>query len=253
VQQIKEKDLKSKLATRLKAYAYPPVRRIIRGVFRIAGKHSKSSPADVVKANTKEAFDFFYSQDDFIAQHYLEPDRWAFYELAAEYCASMLMSCNVAGAVRVIDIGCGMGHMLETLRQRLAPKYDVELFGLDFSSTGIQKAKMLLPTAKFLMEDIYENSLPSDLFDLVLCTELLEHVRWPERAFRELLRVCKTGGSIVVTVPNGEKDTWDGHVNFWNPSQFRELLASYGAVDIKLLQDDTVIIAGLIKQTTGTK
>jgi hypothetical protein len=51
----------------------------------------------------------------------------------------------------------------------------------------------------------------------------------------------------VVTVPNGEKDAWDGHVNFWSVSKFTEFLSSYGLVDMKLLQDDTVIMAQLAK------
>jgi hypothetical protein len=45
----------------------------------------------------------------------------------------------------------------------------------------------------------------------------------------------ETGGNVVITVPKGEKDSWDGDLNLWNISQFSALLSSYGPVDIKLL------------------
>ena len=221
--------------------------KIVRKIFQIMTKSHRHSPAEVVKANTKEAFEFFFSQDDFIAQYYFEPSRLALYEIVAEYYTDMLTSSDVVSVVRIADIGCGTGHMLEALSRKLASKYDIELYGLDFASTAIAKAKALIPTATFAVEDIYENHLPSDFFDLVLSTETLEHLHLPEKALLEILRICKPGGNIIVTVPNGEKDSWDGHVNFWNVAQFSDFLSSYGLIDIKMLQDDTVIMARLVK------
>jgi ubiquinone/menaquinone biosynthesis C-methylase UbiE len=244
------KDLTRRVAMRFRDCALVLIRKVGRRILRFVGAHPQQIATDVVKANTKEAFDFFYNQKDFIAQRYLEPDRLALYELVAEYCAAILTLYDVGGTVHVVDIGCGTGHMLRALREKLVPKHDVELSGIDFSSVAIGTAKKLLPTADFSVQDIYENSLPSDFFDLVLSIETLEHLHRPIEAVRELLRVCKPGCSVVVTVPNGDKDTWDGHVNFWSLSQFRELLSSYGAVDIRLVQDDTVIVAALSKQPT---
>lgn len=238
---------------RLKNYASLRFRKILRGLFHVAGKSFQRSPVDVVKANTKEAFEFFWSQDDFINQHYLEPTRLALFELVAEYCSEILMTSNDQVTVRVADIGCGTGHMLDALKHKLAPRFSVEMFGLDFASTATSRAKALLPTATFVAEEIYENSLPSDFFDLVLSIETLEHLRWPEKGLLEILRICKPAGTVVVTVPNGEKDSWDGHVNFWNVTQFSEFLSPYGLVDIKLLRDDTNILGRLIKYTLNGK
>lgn len=238
---------------RLKEYVPLPIRRVIRGLRRAVRncfRLSALDPAEVVKANTKEAFEFFWGHDDYLAQHFLTQDRLAFFELVADYCIDVLMTPDFAGTVRIADIGCGTGHTLEALRRKLASKCNLELFGLDFASTAISKARTLLPMATFVVEDIYENRLPSDFFDLVLCIETLEHLRWPEKALVQLLRICKTGGNVVITVPNAEKDSWDGHVNFWNVSQFSELLSPYGLVDVKLLwywQDDMIIMARLTK------
>jgi SAM-dependent methyltransferase len=49
--------------------------------------------------------------------------------------------------------------------------------------------------------DILNSGAPSDFFDVVLLTEVLEHVPEPLLALRELARVAKPGGRIVVTAP----------------------------------------------------
>ncbi len=238
---------------KLKKYIPLPVRRVVRSLrraVRYSFRPSALDPAEVVKANTKEAFEFFWNHDDFIDQYFMNRDRLAFFELVADYCVGILMDTDFVRTVRIADIGCGSGHMLEVLRRKLVSKCNVELFGLDFASAAISKARTLLPMATFVVADLYENGLPSDSFDLVLCIETLEHLRLPQRALLQLLRICKAGGDVVITVPNAEKDSWDGHVNFWNASQFSELLSPYGLVDIKLLQfvqDDMIIMARLAK------
>jgi SAM-dependent methyltransferase len=164
-------------------------------LFSVVIKHIRRSPIDVVKSNTREAFDFFWAQDDFIDQSHLQPGRLDLYQLVAEYCADVWATRDCPALVRVADIGCGTGHMLGALKAKLGAKCDVQMFGLDFASTAMDKAKRLLPQAIFVAQDIYANSLPSDSFDLVLCIETLEHLRYPEKAVLELLRICKRGGN----------------------------------------------------------
>lgn len=225
-------------------------RRVVDGLLGTTRKcfqHFSRDPTEVVKSNRREAFEYFWTQDRYIAQCYLEPGRMALYELVAQYCVDILTIADFPRTVRIADIGCGAGQMLELLRRRLVATCHLELFGLDFANSAVIKAKKLLPMATFINEDLYENSLPSDFYDLVLSIETLEHLHRPEDALRELLRICKPAGSIVITIPNGEKDSWDGHVNFWNMAQFREFLSSHRLVEIKLLQNDAVIMARLVK------
>jgi ubiquinone/menaquinone biosynthesis C-methylase UbiE len=112
----------------------------------------------------------------------------------------------------------------------------LHLFGLDYSSNAIARARAKVPGARFIVANMYRTGLPSDHFDIVLSIETLEHVRQPEQAVRELLRICRPGGKVVVTVPNGERDRWEGHVNFWTPSQFPELLSPFGHTVVNVLE-----------------
>lgn len=196
-------------------------------------------PEEVVKANTQEAFDVFYSAHEYIATRYLNPGRLELYSLISDHCAT---AAPVPQPCCVVDVGCGMGHALLALRYRL-PTHEMVLTGLDFSSVAVRYARALLPEANFIVGDLYESQLLTGAYDLVLCIETLEHVHDPQAALRELLRVCRVGGRLVLTVPNGEKDSWDGHRSFWTPAEFTEFLRPHGLTHLSQLQDGTALLA----------
>lgn len=49
--------------------------------------------------------------------------------------------------------------------------------------------------------DIYDIPVPENSFDFVLCSEVLEHLQYPDRAIKEFKRLLKNGGQIWITVP----------------------------------------------------
>lgn len=145
-------------------------------------------------------------------------------------------------------MGCGTGHLLFSLWQRVRPRLSVQLWGIDHAAAGIGRAKELLPESKLIVADIYSNQLPSHYFDLVLCTETLEHLHCPETAVSEMIRICRRSGRVVITVPNGERDHWEGHVNFWTASEFLAFLSPYGPCEITSVDDDRVLRATLLNE-----
>jgi SAM-dependent methyltransferase len=62
-------------------------------------------------------------------------------------------------------------------------------------------------------------------FDYALCTQVLEHVRYPERVIKEICRVLKPGGILFLTVPQ----TWEEHEQPYDYHRFTQFaLHSYG-------------------------
>lgn len=97
---------------------------------------------------------------------------------------------------RVLEVGCGAGHVLQ--------RFDgVKRTGIDLSSTMLERARRRLGAETELLRASAED-LPfePDSFDVVLCTEVLEHIQNPERALRELARVARRDARIVVSIPN---------------------------------------------------
>jgi hypothetical protein len=111
------------------------------------------------------------------------------------------------------------------------------MVGVDYSPAAITLLGETVPGAEGVVADIYDVSLPGR-FDLVLCTEVLEHLERPDAALDHLLEL---GGRVVVTVPDGELDSYEGHVNFWTIDQFAALLESHGRARVEKLDPETLV------------
>lgn len=97
----------------------------------------------------------------------------------------------------VLDVGCGEGFTLDRLqREKIGKSYE----GIEYEQSAVDLAKKLYPSLTFKQGDIYKLPYKSNSFDLVVCTEVLEHLENPKKAYRELIRVSKK--YILLTVPN---------------------------------------------------
>lgn len=125
----------------------------------------------------------------------------------------------------IVDVGCGVGDLLAEILSRYP---SVKVNGLDFSARAIEKARDRFQSDEFI-HYIIEKDLPYDanLFDLVLCTDVLEHLEYPGLIVAELLRICRPGGLVVIVVPDGDVDQFFGHNWFWNEASLSEFLAPW--------------------------
>ncbi len=97
----------------------------------------------------------------------------------------------------ILDVGCGEGFTLQKLKNRNIGK---KLEGVEYLERAIEIGKKIHPELKLKQGNIYELPYKDNEFDLVLCTEVLEHLEYPEKALKELRRVSKK--YCVISVPN---------------------------------------------------
>jgi len=99
---------------------------------------------------------------------------------------------------KVLDAGCASGYLGREMKNAGAS----EVIGVDISADRIREAKKIFDNAFAL--DIQEAALPfpDGYFDIVLLAEVIEHLFSPEKAVKEIKRILKSGGEIVVTTPN---------------------------------------------------
>src|SRR3990167_9458135 len=97
----------------------------------------------------------------------------------------------------VLDVGCGEGFTLARLQKE---KIGKEFEGIEYDEGAIELGKKLYPRLNIQKGDIYKLPHKSNSVDLVICTEVLEHLENPKKAYRELIRVSKK--YVLLSVPN---------------------------------------------------
>jgi SAM-dependent methyltransferase len=117
---------------------------------------------------------------------------------------TLVASCIDREHAHVADLGCGPGAMLCSVLDR-RPAWTGE--GLDISQVAVDYAKRLAAhkklqgRARFSTGDLSNLPYANGSFDLVVASEVLEHVPEIRKALGEIRRVVRPGGKIVITVP----------------------------------------------------
>ena len=99
---------------------------------------------------------------------------------------------------RMLDVGCGDGRLAREIKQVLP---GVAVHGCDLSVAALNRAEGL---DRRYAVDLNVDRLPEPdgSLDLVVASEVIEHVIDPGRAIAEFHRVLRPGGHVLITVPN---------------------------------------------------
>lgn len=127
---------------------------------------------------------------------------------------------------KILDVGFGSG-IVESIYYDLFPNSGIKLYGIDFSPKSVLRAKKRFPKGEFKKGSILKIPYKNEMFDTVICLEVMEHVV-PSKTFlalSELYRVTKKHGKIIISVPLNEgleemvnqKQNPNHHVRVYSP------------------------------------
>lgn len=98
----------------------------------------------------------------------------------------------------VLDIGCGAGDNANALK-RMGKEVD----GVSISTTEISIAEKYLRNAYvYNLENGLPPNIPDNTYDVVICSHVLEHIGFPQSLMKDLKRVLKPSGILIVALPN---------------------------------------------------
>lgn len=162
---------------------------------------------DAIAHNSRENMDAWWARPS-AETDLLSDEQMKFY-------CEVIEAAQTEGAAftgkAVADVGCGTGVLLTQICKADKPS---SVSGYDFSEKALDVCRRNMPEGEFSAYDVYE--APPRVADVVFCTEVLEHLLHPDIALMNLTRMCKPGGYLIITVPNGRADTFKGHINFWS-------------------------------------
>jgi 2-polyprenyl-3-methyl-5-hydroxy-6-metoxy-1,4-benzoquinol methylase len=161
-----------------------------------------------------------------------------------------------AAPTSIHEIGCGEGYwVLRWLEQGFVVR------GCDFSEQAIALARenatdSNLPPTLFEVRSIYDLEQGRDSADLVVCCEVLEHIKDPEAGLQALHRVAE--GYLILSVPR--EPLWcalnlargkyiaawgntPGHIQHWSKDSFIRLVSKYfDVIEVKPPLPSTMLL-----------
>jgi len=166
-----------------------------------------------------EGFDLFYLDKHYIAFKNSSFNYWN-RKRAVKRCFHKNIKDDAD--LVLVDIGCGISPV--------TPKPEQTLF-LDCAAEALKHLQQKGYSTK--QGDVTKLPLEAGFADVVFCSEVLEHVADYQTALKEIYRILKTGGKLILTVPVhakywGSDDKFVGHVIRFELDSFTKLLVEAG-------------------------
>lgn len=162
----------------------------------------------------------------------------------AEHCLRLMHLRAYDEAVKhavgrdVLDVGCNTGY--GTIR--FAPVAG-RVVGVDVSPRAIDAARERAPNGRpeFVQTSGFELPFPAGSFDLVTSFQVLEHVPDPVAFLREVARVLRPGGMVILATPNAATRLYPG-MTPWNRFHVREYRANELAQLLRTVFDRVAVL-----------
>lgn len=144
---------------------------------------------------------------------------------------------HVKGPCRVLDVGCGTGHMAQWLSIR-----GHSVAGLDARPEGLRAMRRARPEADLVQAEAAHLPLADASFDVVLMLDVLEHVD-DAASLKQVHRVLRPGGWVILSVPAlpwlwSYRDLAAGHRRRYTRRQLQQRLigACFDVRDMRFYQ-----------------
>jgi uncharacterized protein (TIRG00374 family) len=160
----------------------------------------------------KNLFSFYNTIDGDIDERAYNSDLLVQRYFQRRKTESVWNSLEVKAGDIIVDIGCGSGVQLQEIGRKeyaLAVGIDVNL------NAALHGRKKSIKNTDFIIADAQQLPVKASSVDKIVCAEIIEHVKEPDYLIKEISRVLKDGGEVVITTPN-DRSVWGVYELFWD-------------------------------------
>jgi len=131
--------------------------------------------------------------------------------------------------IKILDVGCGDGVLLFLLKEQLPVDKQISLYGIDADKKAVQTAGKKIPSANFKIGNVLNLKFKNNNFDIVISSDVIEHLQNQNKMLSEIYRVVKKDGKIIIGTPIRftEKPQDKFHVHELFPEEFKKLGKKY--------------------------
>ena len=130
-----------------------------------------------------------------------------------------------------LDVGSAQPDLLDDIKQN----FNINAYGCDISNEIVHNNKIKMPDAEFRILDIEHETWPNKTFDVVICSEVIEHIINWQAAITHLTLMSKR--YLLITVPSGKirkTDRMVGHYRHYHGEELIACLNNHGFKCIRL-------------------
>jgi len=149
--------------------------------------------------------------------------------------------------MKVLDTGCGDGVFVELLSRD--PKID--LWALDYNFLRLKRAKNRFPEVHFSLQDLTQPGLRRGQFDVIVMSQVIEHIPEDEKVLRILFDLLLDEGCLILGTPNEGcflarlRNHWlepyigrtTDHIHFYTEREIREKIEKTGFVIQEVIRE----------------
>lgn len=106
---------------------------------------------------------------------------------------------------RVLDVGCGRAWVA---REMCPKSYEVVSMDISLENTSVALERYPFGNHSAVVADVFNLPFNENTFDVIIASEIIEHVVDPVKFVENLIRVLKPGGTLIITTPYKEKLTY---------------------------------------------
>lgn len=119
--------------------------------------------------------------------------------------ARVVTTAALQPGMRVLDVGTGTGVLIPPLLEAIGPVGCVLALDNSPEMIAVARGKRYAGSVEFLLADIHDSGLADAAFDAVFCNAALPHFVNKPRALREMARLLRPGGLLVISHPIGRE------------------------------------------------
>lgn len=171
--------------------------------------------------------------------------KYSMYWFARRYYADLARRYAPPGRVRLLEMGCGLGHLLGLLQD------DFDCVGIDLIDYSVEQTRINAPRATAIQMSADDlSTFEDESFGVVVALHLVEHLPDPAFTIREVSRILKPGGLWLFATPHPDyalrrfKDRENDaigkdktHINVRPPQQWRTWCEQAGFSMVKHFGD----------------
>ena len=136
-----------------------------------------------------------YGKNPFMDEKYWIECENSTAKLISKYLSKIYKSNNIKQRAKILDVGVGMGRLISRFKTE-------DKFGLDISKEYIKVAKS--KGINVCLSKIEDIPYKENIFEIITCTDVLEHVFDLNLSIKNILKVLKKDGYLIIRVPYNE-------------------------------------------------